>query len=394
MKQLVCEMCGSNDLIKDGGVFVCQSCGCKYTVEEARRMMIEGTVDVSGSTVKVDNEQKLANLRQLAQRAKEEGDSQTATKYFEQILLEDPDDWEANFYTIYYAAHDIKIAQIGAAASRVSNIVGPVLELIKKNVTDPIKQKSAYIQVTSAMLSYSTMLFNNITSNIGTTREQASANIEKWAIPTITMLVLTGDKLTEFFGDDEFALEIIERLYNTAKGYSKTSASFCTKAIQLDRTIDGRISSISDVRKKIKQKRVQEYWDAHPEEKASLEAEIASIREQIDAVEAEKNAAVSKLEEEKNAISMPQEYYSIEETVKKLSEEKNALGIFKGKEKKQLQEKIERLTAEQSAIVRKRDEAINAVTYRINAEKRVAKNKIDALRAQIDEIARKLNSCD
>ena len=43
MKRLTCEMCGSTDLMKDGGVFVCQSCGCKYSVEEARKMMVEGT---------------------------------------------------------------------------------------------------------------------------------------------------------------------------------------------------------------------------------------------------------------------------------------------------------------------------------------------------------------
>lgn len=37
MKQLTCEMCGSTDLMKQEGVFVCQSCGCKYSVEEARK---------------------------------------------------------------------------------------------------------------------------------------------------------------------------------------------------------------------------------------------------------------------------------------------------------------------------------------------------------------------
>ena len=46
MKQLTCEMCGSTDLIKQDGVFVCQTCGCKYSVEEAKKMMIEGTVEV------------------------------------------------------------------------------------------------------------------------------------------------------------------------------------------------------------------------------------------------------------------------------------------------------------------------------------------------------------
>ena len=39
MKQLTCEMCGSTDIIKQDGVFVCQTCGCKYSVEEAKKMM-------------------------------------------------------------------------------------------------------------------------------------------------------------------------------------------------------------------------------------------------------------------------------------------------------------------------------------------------------------------
>ena len=55
MKQLICEMCGSADLIKQDGVFVCQVCGCKYSVEEVRKMMIEGTVSIDG-VVKTRND--------------------------------------------------------------------------------------------------------------------------------------------------------------------------------------------------------------------------------------------------------------------------------------------------------------------------------------------------
>ena len=100
MKQLTCEMCGSTDLMKDGGVFVCQSCGCKYSVEEARRMMVEGTVDVTG-TVKVDTSDELKNLYELARRAKIDNNSENAQKYYEQIVIKDPSSWEANFYTVY-----------------------------------------------------------------------------------------------------------------------------------------------------------------------------------------------------------------------------------------------------------------------------------------------------
>ena len=64
------------DLLKQDGVFVCQSCGCKYTVEEAKKMMVEGTVDVTGSTVKVDNTDKLNKLLVLATRARKEDNTE------------------------------------------------------------------------------------------------------------------------------------------------------------------------------------------------------------------------------------------------------------------------------------------------------------------------------
>jgi DNA-directed RNA polymerase subunit RPC12/RpoP len=41
MKQLVCEMCKSTDLIKKDGVFVCQNCGIKYSVDDVKNMMTD-----------------------------------------------------------------------------------------------------------------------------------------------------------------------------------------------------------------------------------------------------------------------------------------------------------------------------------------------------------------
>ena len=41
MKQLICEICGGTDLIKQEGVFVCQSCGCKYSADEVKKLMVQ-----------------------------------------------------------------------------------------------------------------------------------------------------------------------------------------------------------------------------------------------------------------------------------------------------------------------------------------------------------------
>lgn len=100
MKQLTCEMCGGTDLMKQDGAFVCQNCGMKYSVEEAKKMMIEGTVDVQG-TVKVDNtafvERYLANAR----RAKEKEDWPETEKYYNMVEQNDPTNIEAVFYSTF-----------------------------------------------------------------------------------------------------------------------------------------------------------------------------------------------------------------------------------------------------------------------------------------------------
>ncbi len=101
MKQLTCEMCGSTDLMKQDGVFVCQTCGCKYSVEEAKRMMVEGTVDVSGSTVKVDNSAFVERYLQNARRAKSKEDWEETEKYYNLVEQNDPTNIEAIFYSAY-----------------------------------------------------------------------------------------------------------------------------------------------------------------------------------------------------------------------------------------------------------------------------------------------------
>ena len=39
MSQIVCELCGGTEFKKDGDDFVCQGCGCRYSAEDARKLM-------------------------------------------------------------------------------------------------------------------------------------------------------------------------------------------------------------------------------------------------------------------------------------------------------------------------------------------------------------------
>lgn len=95
MKKIVCEMCGSNDLIKKDNVYVCESCGTKYSVAEAKKMMIEGKVDVSGSKVKVDEKDKIKNFLMMANNAYDADNKKEAENYCNKIIEIEPENSEA-----------------------------------------------------------------------------------------------------------------------------------------------------------------------------------------------------------------------------------------------------------------------------------------------------------
>lgn len=91
MKQLTCEMCGGTDLLKQDGVFVCQTCGCKYSVEEARKMMGE----VSSTPVEVKNAAQLENLLNLAKSSFESKNYTQAENFCNQVIAIDGKNYEA-----------------------------------------------------------------------------------------------------------------------------------------------------------------------------------------------------------------------------------------------------------------------------------------------------------
>ena len=203
MKTLSCEMCGSTNLIKDGGVFVCQSCGTKYSLEEAKKMMADGPVEVQG-TVKIDSSKELDNLYSLARRAKDSDNHENAAKYYDMILLKDPDSWEANFYTVFFKAMVCKIGDISSEAQNVENCLKPVMELIMKTVTDITEQKKVITEVALRTLSISRMLFNgglNHYKKFSTVAGQANESANDLFFSGRISYGL-GDVLEEMFGDE------------------------------------------------------------------------------------------------------------------------------------------------------------------------------------------------
>ena len=192
IKPLVCEMCGSSDLIKTDSVFVCQSCGTKYSVEEARKMMISGTVNVAG-TVKVDNSDKVNNLYKLARRARETNDFSHAAKYYELILQEDADNWEAAFYAVYCRAWGCSIGGIQDAAVLLNNTIRSVVSIIDREIASENTRQCIYQEISSCIVNLGTMLFNASGNHYNSTGYQYK--IDAGAISD--MCLETGNALLE-----------------------------------------------------------------------------------------------------------------------------------------------------------------------------------------------------
>lgn len=199
MKQLTCEMCGSVDLIKQDDVFLCQFCGTKYSVEEAKKMMIEGTV-------KIDDSDELKNLYLLARRAKDEKNDENAAKYYDMIVAKDPNSWEALFYSSYYRATCCsKVEEISDAMDALSKCCTvSVLPIIKNSIVDSNEQIKACSEISEKVNFFASKMYILYEKKRETVTDHFGPIEKKFGIceyNCINCILSLGDKIDEFFSE-------------------------------------------------------------------------------------------------------------------------------------------------------------------------------------------------
>lgn len=134
MKQLTCEMCGGTELIKQDGIFICQNCGTKYSVEEAKKMMIEGTVNVTG-TVAVDNSKFADNYMSLAETAYAANNLQEAESYSNKIIEISP-----KFYNAWILKGKASGWQSTIVKVRIEETVQSFIKAIENSPDDKLDE--------------------------------------------------------------------------------------------------------------------------------------------------------------------------------------------------------------------------------------------------------------
>lgn len=134
------------------------------------------------------------------------------------------------------------------------------------------------------------------------------------------------------------------------------------------------------------QKRLDAYWLEHAEEKAALETELGNLKSQIEAINAALNNQLAALKEEIAAIPGKSEISTLDGRIIKLTAERNSLGIFKGKEKKAIQEQIDRAVADKEAICSRMAAAKKPLDDQIATAQAEANKKLQPLRDRTNAI--------
>ena len=154
MVNIKCELCGSNNFQKDGDFFICEHCGCKYSVEQAKKLIIDGTVQVEGK-VEINTSEKIKNLYVIARRSRDNNDWDSAKRYYDLVLQEDPQSWEAIFYLAYFDAYYCKNGELQIKASKMCNCITSVVDLIILSNMSLKEKEESLTMIGSSVISIS-----------------------------------------------------------------------------------------------------------------------------------------------------------------------------------------------------------------------------------------------
>ena len=369
MKQLTCEMCGSTDLMKQDGVFVCQSCGTKYSVEEAKKMMVEGTVEVTG-TVRVDDsavkKEQINNYLEMAKTALDGEDIEGVVSYCDRILEIDRDNYEAWILKAKAAGwgstlKDIKVPKALTAAKRAVNlapdsqkyeVASEVYYAIKAQVVGllVIAQKmpgtSGCEYILKVMQQWQSVLVGipylskNLMEKEIKDCQQLCENSKSAFAPSARLIYST------YFA------------YNHNVSFDKTFRDALADKIKLEESREAEFKAKAEAEAEA---RKISYWNTHVAEKTAFETEKVALAERVDTLTKElevlpENSTVKQLESQ----------------IATLKKEKDSLGLFKGKEKKAMQEQIDSLNGRLTTANTAKNNAVAPIQAEIdNLNKRI-----------------------
>lgn len=368
MAALVCEICGGKLIGKAGGIFACDSCGMEYSKEWAQEkiqeirgsVQIEGSVDVTGSTVMVDNTAFVEKYLQNARRAKDKEDWEETEKYYNLVEQNDPTNIEAIFYSAYGKTKSSLLENDVFKREATFKVLQNCVSIIDDNYD--VSKESEEILVVEQI---SNDIIALCSSSYVYTQTTRGSNF-------LTQALLSSDDRykTEILFD-KLQREFCTTLENIIAKYVNKKCDAVIKLYELALIHANSIDS-SELKTKysaelvkidnaVKEEKRNTYWAEHQTEKVAIEQEIESL-----------NCAIKALKDKFDSMEAHSELSALENEREDLQKKLNSLGIFKNKEKKELQDKINHLNEKIVTLKSDIDEESDAVNAQISVkEKRI-----------------------
>lgn len=300
---LICDMCHSNALVKEGEVYVCQACGTKYSVEEAKRLSVE----LKGP-IRIDHSDEVTNLYTLARRCVDAGNFEMASTYYSQLIIKDPNNWEPNFYSVYCPALKFSINDIPVLANRIDKAEEIILGMLHSNVSDRIELRDTLSVITTRLIALSDSYYKALVNAFRPTynspsvqhvNQQAYQIFKSGSFANMNILYYLGDRIINEFGIDYagFALDSWKHAINQATAFSAEANNFASKAsntgapglVKPIRTEAKTVTAVANtyntkgastsasynVRRK---EAIDAYWNDRVEIKAQLQQELGELQ--------------------------------------------------------------------------------------------------------------------
>jgi len=378
MKKLVCEMCGGTDLVKQDGVFVCQSCGVKYTVEEAKKMMIEGTVEVVG-TVKIDESEKIKPLLESADTVFGLGNHDEAYRQYMEILKISPNNFHALAFSSICQGWHSSIANCNIQMTAVG--ISAAIKNGEKYDGVYDDWVMAYSEFTKLSTACYLMFYNHGNEATESFRKELarlqgkvwdldpdylreSGEIEKARFDRAVkvaesgtkMVLITFSTLTDvMLKAFDKGMDGVERYLDSMKKDIDSFSTGCNLETKTRKLLTDQIeSSRHDIVVAGEERKKEAFWSEHQEEKQILESEqeklkniIIKLEEKIKSIDAEVQPELSKLRQER-------EKQQAIEISDKINNEINLLKE-KGKEEKIILKSLKKRNDEISRAIQNAD---------------------------------------
>ncbi len=455
MKRIVCELCESTNLIKQNGMFVCQSCGTKYSLEDAKKMMVE-VDDPAGSEsglsvpVAEDNPQ-IQNLLELARVSLSSNNYAEAEKFCNQVIAIDAQNFDAwklkgdaiapqnttdtpralEVYNCYITAYrvlkpddkeDHKREIIDAIRSSLMQNVLIWLQEVETKRPTPAQIKIAedafadsYSKLMSAYnelgitdgkqfdlnLFENTFIMATNTLCVNAWKSTVGYNYYRQDLDTMGLLWNKTDKdfssnfrpmqevFNTFIDETGYLVDLLKyaegqfnadtdnqtkvNVFNNIAFLVRAPKDCCSyqpmvwtqtneygavvnrvEYWEVDKTLTTTAKSLreteakaydakaAEIEAKIKQEAKDKYWATHADEKRKLDKELEDLKEKRDRYEEELESVRQKIKVDR-----------LEREISKLNGEWMSLGIFKGREKREVLAQMDQKKKELEPIKKK-----------------------------------------